>query len=176
MTLAATMIAIPSHSWPDSHWPRMSIPARAANTGWTLENVPKNCAGRYRSAVRSAAYGTAEDSTPAITAVEPEPDEHRQVRRGRDQAGHGGRLEPRQPPAGDLVDEDVTRPGRGGDEGETDTDQVAGRSRQHQDVHPGRGDSGQQHLPHPPRGEQGDGQRTEELQRDGQPEPDPLDR
>ncbi len=45
-------------------------------------------------------------------AVQPEPDEHRQVRRGRDQAGHGGRLEPRQPSAGDLVEEDVARPGR----------------------------------------------------------------
>lgn len=67
-TFVAAMIAMPTHSCPASHCPRISIPASAAKTGWTLEKVPKNRAGTNRRAVRSAAYGIADESRPAMSA------------------------------------------------------------------------------------------------------------
>lgn len=59
---------MPSHSCPAGTCPRKINPASVAIIGCTLMNTPKNRAGTCRSATRSIAYGTAEASTPAVTA------------------------------------------------------------------------------------------------------------
>ena len=55
VTLAATTMATPIHSWIARCCPRMSRPASAAKTGFTLMKTPKRRCGTNRSAVRSTA-------------------------------------------------------------------------------------------------------------------------
>lgn len=65
---AHTITTIASHADGSSRSPSTRRPTSAASTGLMLMKMPKKWAGTRRNASMSASSGTAEDSSPAVSA------------------------------------------------------------------------------------------------------------